>query len=79
MGASSSGSVIEDAISRAFGPDQGYVRGLEFGVTWSKMATSIWKDKTIACLERKWNNLMSYVDELKGMMASLLKDKVNLS
>ena len=54
-------------------------RGLVFGVTRSKVATSIRKDKIIASLERKCNNLMSNVDELKGVVASLLKDKVNLS
>ena len=45
----------------------------------SNMSTSIQKDKIIASLERKCNNLMSNVDELKGVVASLLKDKVNLS
>ena len=79
MGVSFSGSVIEDATSRVIGLNQGYVWGLRFGVTWSKVATSILKDKTIKSLERKCNNLMSDVDELKGVVASLLKDKVNLS
>ena len=75
----SSSSIIDDVISRDLGPDQGYVRGLGFGVTLSKVSTFIHKDKTIASLERKCNNLMLDVDELKSVVASLLKNKVNLS
>ena len=48
---SSSSSIIEDAISSVFGLDQSYVRGLGFGVTRSKVSTSIQKDKTIASLK----------------------------
>ena len=75
----SSSSIIDDAISRVLGPDQGYVRGLGFGVTLSKVSTSIHKDKTITSLEKKCDNLTSDVDELKSVVASSLKDKVNLS
>uniref|UniRef100_A0A9I9ECL3 Uncharacterized protein n=1 Tax=Cucumis melo TaxID=3656 RepID=A0A9I9ECL3_CUCME len=75
----SSSSIIDDAISRVLGPDQGYVRELGFGVTLSKVSTSISKDKTIASLEKKCDNLTSDVHELKSVVASLLKDKVNLS
>ncbi|KAA0038002.1 Plant transposase [Cucumis melo var. makuwa] len=75
----SSSSIIVDAISKVLGPDQGYVRGLGFGVTLSKVSTSIHKDKTIASLEKKIDNLTSDVDELKIVVASLLKDKEKTS
>ncbi|KAA0032201.1 Plant transposase [Cucumis melo var. makuwa] len=75
----SSSSIIDDAISRVLGPDQTYVRGLGFGVTLSKVSTSIQKDKTITSLEKKCDNLTSDVDELKSVVASLLKDKEKTS
>ncbi|TYK28558.1 Plant transposase [Cucumis melo var. makuwa] len=75
----SSSSIIDDAISRVLGSDQGYVRGLGFGVTLSKVSTSIHKDKTITSLEKKCDNLTSDVDELKSVVASLLKDKEKTS
>ena len=75
----SSSSIIDDAISRVLSPNQGYARGLGFGVTLSKVSTSINKDKTSAFLEKKCDNLMSDVHDLKSVVASLLKDKVNLS
>uniref|UniRef100_A0A9I9E9U0 Plant transposase n=1 Tax=Cucumis melo TaxID=3656 RepID=A0A9I9E9U0_CUCME len=66
----SSSSIIDDAISRVLGPDQAYVRGLGFGVTLSKVSTSIQKDKTITSLEKKCDNLTSDVDELKSEKTS---------
>ena len=48
-------------------------------MTLSKVSTSIQKDKTITSLEKKCDNLTSDVDELKSVVASLLKDKVNFS
>ena len=48
----SSSSIIDDAISRVLGPNQGYVRELGFGATLTKVSTSIYKDKTIAFLEK---------------------------
>ncbi|KAA0052811.1 transposase [Cucumis melo var. makuwa] len=75
----SSSSIIDDAISRVLGPDQGYVKGLGFCVTLSKVSTSIQNDKTITSLENKCDNLTSDVDELKSVVASLLKDKEKTS
>lgn len=76
---SHSGSIVEDTISRVLGFDHGHIRGLGFGVTKSKLSTSTQKDKTIASLKSKCNNLTSDVDDLKNVVASLLKDKVNLT
>ncbi|XP_038900033.1 uncharacterized protein LOC120087197 [Benincasa hispida] len=75
VGTSRSNSIIDDAISRVFGTNHDHVRGLGFGVTLSKLSTSTQKDETIASLERKCNNLTTDVDELKYMIASLIRDK----
>ncbi|XP_022158575.1 uncharacterized protein LOC111025029 [Momordica charantia] len=78
-GMSTDNNVVDDAISKALGPDRGYVRGYGHGVTKSKFLSMSQNDNTITFLQERCDRMTSEMTELKYLISSLLADKAKSS
>ena len=70
--------MVDDALSKALGPDRGYVRGFGFGVTCSKLSLSQ-KDHKYKVLEKKYLKTKEEMIEMKAMKDEMIKMKAPMS
>lgn len=69
--------MVGDALSKVLGPDRGYVRGLGFGVTCSKLVLLSQQDNRYTMLEKEYLKMKEEMMEMRSMMSCFVKKQVN--
>lgn len=66
-------------INEVLGSNRGHIRGLGFGVTFSKLSLLSQREKNYAKLEEKYKKMEEEMSEMRSMMSHILVSQVCLT